>query len=1341
MTGQGSPTTSRGLFASNASAHAVEQQRCRADGRASRRGRWSALLLFLALAPQGLSAAEMRVRLAWGGGDERLWNATVSLDGEGTVSQPRPLGIEADEPGSMWIEGRRLMIRQRTARAYDGVDLLLSAPLDSKLLVQLTAASVPTADRAAEKPIQLEIPLAGLSGEFYERELDAHGNRLLARRAPGDVLRVGLPRDHLVFSPGDVFKFTLQPHLLPLPAGARVRIKTRLVSVPDEQELWWSEDEAWAGQPVGKELSVGLPRQEGVYELIITATPKANLQQAIRKPLNWSKPEIERKIQLLVLGPERLIPAVNPQVELKQVGKEIDPANPGWQQRLAKLNLPYLLKGPLGNGNMQIWRHSGLGDLVRLNPSRESPDVSWEAYTLPISQPGRPHVLEVQYPSDVPQTMGISILEPNAAGALMPIGIDSGLDLGKEAATGAAPHWLRHRLIFWPRTATPLMLVTNRRDNSPAVYGKIRVFAGWEHLPRAFPAQPEPPVQLRPDGRLLAAYLDRPLFPENFSGAESFDEWSERSLDDWGTFYEGGTRLVEYLHHVGFGGLMISVLADGSTIYPSQLVQPTPRYDTGVFFASAQDPVRKDVLEMLFRMFDREGLQLIPAIEFAAPLPELEAIRRAGGPDGRAIEWIGPEGASWWETHQARRGLCPYYNVLNPRVQSAMLKVMRELVKRYAHHESFGGLAIQLSAHGYAQLPGPDWGMDDATIARFQQYARLQVPGTGPARFTQRARFLQSQDHRRSWLAWRAGELSRFYRTAHAELTGIRPGSRLYLSGADALSDAGLEEDLRPVLTRTMTVADALLRVGIDARHYQDHQGLVLLRPERITPGGRLGDRAVGLEVNQMRDVDDYFRGLSTPGSLFFHRPRQVRIESFDRQSPFRPAYTWLVSQPVPSGPQNRRRFVHSLATLDSQVMLDGGWMLPLGQEDSIRELVAAYRSLPAVHFQRADGGGADAAGPVTFRYGTSAGHTYAYVVNDAPFPATAWVRLGAPDGCRIEGLPIGGTWNMPHRMGGRRQVDELKRDAEGTYWKVDLGPYDLVAVRLSDPNVKLYRPRVSLPPAVKTALAKRIGELVARATQLRNPPPLKVLENPGFEQPPAGGNDLAGWATTEQRGVTIQIDKTQKCRGEQSVRMVTDGPWACLVSRPFEPPPTGRLAISVWLRVADVAAQPAMQLTLEGKLHGQRYYRHAPVGSVPAGVQGAVPIPTKWKEYVFQVDDLPLEGLSDLHVRFDLRGAGEVWIDEVKLFDLAFSENERKELIKRITLIKATLHEDMIGDCLRRLDGYWPQFLEEHVKLPPGGVPLRPESESIQIAKPHGPPPPKTGLLDRVKSFLPIRF
>ena len=72
-------------------------------------------------------------------------------------------------------------------------------------------------------------------------------------------------------------------------------------------------------------------------------------------------------------------------------------------------------------------------------------------------------------------------------------------------------------------------------------------------------------------------------------------------------------------------------MADGSTIYPSATLEPTPRYDDGTLFANGQDPIRKDVLEMMFRLCDRQAAQLIPAMHFATPLPELEQLKRRGG--------------------------------------------------------------------------------------------------------------------------------------------------------------------------------------------------------------------------------------------------------------------------------------------------------------------------------------------------------------------------------------------------------------------------------------------------------------------------------------------------------------------------------------------------------------------------------------------------------------------------------------------------------------------------------------------------------------------------------------
>ena len=588
----------------------------------------------------------------------------------------------------------------------------------------------------------------------------------------------------MVFSPGETMHFEVIPHILPVPAETRVEIMAQLLDA-QQRQLWSSAQEVRVGRGESIPLELGLPEDEGVYDIVITAEASGGWPRALRQSLRWKRAIVERRLQLVVIA--RQPSALKSGGELSQI-LEIDATGSRWWEKIKLPPLPPLPQlpklsrgwsGPLGNGMRETIHHS-LGDVSQLKPSVASPDVSWEAYTLGVGPPGKPYVLEVEYPSDVPQTLGLSIIEINAAGTLVPIGLDSGIDVSDEAAAAAAPRWERHRLVFWPRTSSPLLLVTNRRQRSPAVYGKIRVLGGWERLPNSDAAHVSgtlrvpsadgtrslPDTSNAPVGpsRLMAAYMDRPLLPENFSAEETLDAWSGRTLQDWRTFHQAGTRLVDYLRYAGYNGLVLSVAADGSAIYPSQILEPTPRYDTGAFFASGQDPMPKDVLEMLLRLMDRENLQLIPAIEFATPLPNLEAIRRRGGPEAQGLEWIGADGATWCQTCSTHRGLAPYYNTLDPRVQEAMLSAVRELVQRYSSHASFRGLALRLSAYGYAQLPGPEWGMDDATIARFEHDTGIQVPGGqrthhaerdeyGEKRFAVRAAFLDVRPATRAMAA------------------------------------------------------------------------------------------------------------------------------------------------------------------------------------------------------------------------------------------------------------------------------------------------------------------------------------------------------------------------------------------------------------------------------------------------------------------------------------------------------------------------------------------------------------------------------------------------------------
>ncbi len=751
---------------------------------------WILVLAAAILWPSIVAAAEptIQLRVVWGGGSEpnseRQWHGAISLD-RGTLGLVRPLGTEADEPGSMWLDGNRIEIRPQSPRSTDGVDILTTAPLDATLTVELSEA------QKRDTTTSSKFILSELLDKPSTKVLDKQGNRLTVRRAPGDLLRVIPHREQLVFLPGETFEFDLEPRLLPVAAGTSLQLKARLIAAGAGNELGVQEQivktTAQETSPPNTAWRFKLPEKEGVYDVIIEALEPASLR--------WNKPKLiaERHVQVIVVDDQPPPSPPETNVAWTRV-MEIDPASTSWYDRVKSWSiLPGVVQGPFGIGDLQIWQHPSLGAVVQISASTAGAEPHWEAYPLSINRPAAPHILEVEYPSDVPQTLGISILEPNAAGAMTSIGLDSGIYTIEEASP-ASPKMLRHRIIFWPRTKTPLVLLSNRRDGSRAVFSKIRVLAGPTKLPRSFPVGDLPE-------RLLAGYFSRPLVPENFGAAETLDAASGRSLKDWQTFYQGASRLVEYLNYVGYGGQMLTVMADGSTIYPSALVEPTPRYDNGIHFEAAQDPMRKDALELMLRLFDREGLKLIPALQFAAPLPELETRLRIGGEEAVGIQLIGPDGTPYVDKRSPLPGVAPHYNPLNPLVQDAMLAVVRELVQRYKEHPSFAGLAIEMSADSFTQLPGELWGLDDATIARFQKETGVELPGAGEARFAQRAQFLADPSQakaRDAWLNWRGEVLAHFYRQVRNELISARRDATLYLAATNLFDSPDAQRRCAP---------------------------------------------------------------------------------------------------------------------------------------------------------------------------------------------------------------------------------------------------------------------------------------------------------------------------------------------------------------------------------------------------------------------------------------------------------------------------------------------------------------------------------------------------------------
>ena len=798
----------------------------RARSRARRwRHAWTSLLLALAgalalstAAISGASAADLdiRLRIDWGGGEPRSWQGTIRTTA-GTLSEPQTLGLEADAPGSMLLVGEdTLQIVPRTPRNYDGVDLRVQAPEGAKLIVELSAPGA--------KPLDpIEIPLARVVKGFAQFELDDERNGLLAHRSPGDTLAVRFARDSLVFAPGEKLEFELAPTALDLAANTTYQLESSLTPARTDEVISSDTRDVRTGADRQARAAAYFARRclrpKGSTISTLALYPK-RLTSALVKP----KPVAQRKVQFVVVAPVR--PIDRSAIEWK-TAYELDPANPSWWDRMARMpslrRLPAIGPQQLTSGPTKSRKHLD-------RPWIEVAPGAWLAYPLTIDSPGQPHLVEVEYPSDFEQTLGISLVEPNAAGQVQPIGLDSGFAVPAPAA-GHKPELARHRLLCWPRTRTPWVLLTNRRGDLPALVGKINVLAGPSEPPELSTAQ------FAGKGRTLAAYLDRPLVAENFSAGEILDPATTRVFKDWVTFYEAGQRLVATLKHGGYSAVVLSVAHEGSALYPSQRLAPTPKYDSGTLFESGQDPLRKDVLELIFRLCDRAGIQVIPAVQFSSPLPELEVLRLAGGNESIGIEPIGPDGRSWLARHGAPRGLGVYYNALDDRVQLAMQGVVGELAERYGQHASFGGVAIQWNANSYAILPDETGSFDDATIARFEQETGASIPiAMGAAPYDARNRFLHGAGAK-AWLAWRGERLASMYRNMQNDLASVRDSARLYLLPADLLADPQIQKSLRPLLPPQENGAAVFQMLGIDLA--RDSQGPAHRRAASLSIGSR----------------------------------------------------------------------------------------------------------------------------------------------------------------------------------------------------------------------------------------------------------------------------------------------------------------------------------------------------------------------------------------------------------------------------------------------------------------------------------------------------------------------
>jgi hypothetical protein len=1071
--------------------------------------RFALPVLILAAAALGVGSAPLdkaerpvRVRLEWTSDKPEVW-AGVLETSQGTIVSPASLGVGADQAGTLWPDGKSLWLGRRSPRLDDGFDATVIAPRSARLCFTLQNA-VPGGWRQ-----RFEWSLSDLHAKPQIFAFGDRAGHLSVRRAPGDVLRVAVDRPHLIYRPGEIFQAALVPELssaakpsdattldweVCAPRGGTT-LQQGTLPVSPSTVTQSADGTRRAGIPV----EIPLPKNEGTFDIRFRLGERGATAQ-------------ESVVQVLVFDPEaqtrKVLADRSPADSIPKTGDTlVDHFRTGGPDAHRRIESgPKIPPGKLNH----LHRANLAAPGCAVEESAEcAATVNWSAYRLEVKHPQRPHRLVVEMAAKGRPFVGVSVLEPNEAGRWTHFALESGVAVGPSFELGTnnpasdTSSVVRRQILFWPRVREPVLLLhdmgTGRRIEAVNVEVHELTSLADGCLPAPLPREE----------RLVGPYMNQPTFVASFGAPQIFDRATRQSLDDWDTFHMAALRVADYLHFNGDNSLMLAVLAEGSTIYPSALLESTPRFDTGPFSSSGQDPIRKDIVELLYRVFDRERLVLIPELQLSSPLPALERQLAGSGPGSEGIELVGPDGRSWREAQGSVRGLAPYYNPLDPRVQHAVLDVVREFVERYRRHSSFRGIALEVDRTGYLQLPGLEWGCDDATVARFEHDTGVRIDGApaeadGKDKYQRRHESLTGESRSR-WIAWRCAELAKFYRRLADAVTSGMPDARLVLACKQVLC-SNSETEIRREIRMRGRFGDLLPQRGLDFSLLESAPRLVVLRPAiwrtSLNPEDGLLDDA----VNDNASFGSAFRGPES-GVLAFHRPQEYRVCGIARAAPGHPTALRVAVHASSSGRESRRRFVRALASGDAQMIFDGGWIAPLGQDNETRAGRQIMRALPRIPFYKVECDDQ----PAIVRVARRERKTYIYAANEFAEPIQLTIQLTCPAGttCR----PLGPS----------RSAAIETADGAPSRLAVPLDGYGLAAWEIDHEDVRVQGFHAEMPASAIASLKseiQRFGRLadVRRANQPKQDAPSGPT-NPAGPVALAAASDKTDQDRTESPG------------------------------------------------------------------------------------------------------------------------------------------------------------------------------------------------------------------------------
>lgn len=1191
-----------------------------------------------------------RIRIAFGSDTPQIWQAEIEFRGA-KPSQLQSLSLEPSSVGGAWLDGNRLLIQHDQPLRQNAYDVTLSGSIDAEIICRIkdeTTSYEATTFNLHEVRRKPKSSSFGTSG------------RIVIERMVEDQFHIAFNKAKRIYEPNTQFQFEVKPDTESLAPGDFFDLHIELAEGRKGKTVWQADQKRYEVPQEGLPtcpVEIPLPATEGVYRVKLQVIRPAGFTSRFLSKGN-SRPLAERSFQLLVMD------------------STARPEAPGdWEETY--VHNPALPKSDRKFSEWIDWRkHTRNGEStivsslaegaklvedktqVELPPKDDSGAAHWQAYPLAISSPGKPYLVEVEFSSEASeQLLGLTLLDTNSNGELHELGETV---VHQTSRWGDTKQKQIARILFWPSTNTPLLVLSNPSQRESSKYGKIRVLKATGS------------AEAVKDERTVAIEWKDVDVASQLGSSMAISPSNLYDYADLQTHFESAKRIADRVEIAGANTAVISINDMGAAVTPVDSLSGTPRFDMGTWALGISDIPRLDLLEVLLHEFDRRGLKLIPNVSLAGPLPSLERQKRQQRLAG--INWNSPETPQQKTTP---------YNPLNPRVSQAIEQIGQELIAKYGKNDSLRQLAIRLDANSALMQPNQEGGFDTSTVDRFLADKQLSWPTNLPRTEANHATAIR-ENVGEPWQDWKREQMLSLHFKLGKAFSNKLPEKCLLIPHRLEANPLLLNSNL-PRLGKTLNVVNSL-----------EESGLLSLADTQIS-----GGLALPLPIDQFDSSATTSQNVFSSSLEIAAKDDTKRLNTGARGlNASRFSYRLLDSAKLFAGKFNQQDLTvqcvvdseaEMASTLASQLtlskvttILDGGSAAAGSYNESISSLrrLAAATPFGSNAQEEQNHELEDVSLLVTEVLRGKAPGSILIAANRTPWKRTAHITLSVPGRCLA--IPISESPYDPEWY-------ETGQHA----MTIELGPNEALSWRFSTTGIKTTGIRVKPVSQAEEQLREGIERLKRVDRTARRS--YELLRNPSFEElDDAGQTD--DWIIS---GLARSPNEISAHEGVQSLQLVSAGEPCSATSAPFPLPETGQLAVLFHANAQELAPEAQLQiemLTTDGKYSSQTTVRADQLLREAEG-QAA------WGELIFAVDDLPLEPLGEMQIRFTLTDRGQLNLDSLRCEDLmlplpAYAEDLRSQKLALIQLTlsaEQALEEGRLADCQQTLDSYWARFLITH--------------------------------------------